>query len=202
MTGITTTPHLHFQIDKESTPYHPYWPYSFRDAQEIGIDFFSAVNLGLGKENALKYTIHPTEFVQRNLTYVAAAAIASPKTVTLASDSTPTATTPSESAPRNSAPPETLTVSKESPDVLVSVPVKESPDSLVSVSEVKPVVETKPAVVASSAPKASDPMTRREAVTIIALALGTTPSEFIDLPFSDVLPSDPVAGILSRFVEL
>lgn len=40
MTGITTTPHLHFQIDKSTSPFHLYWPYSFREAADLGLDFF------------------------------------------------------------------------------------------------------------------------------------------------------------------
>jgi murein DD-endopeptidase MepM/ murein hydrolase activator NlpD len=67
MTGITTTPHLHFQIDRASAPYHPYWPYSFSDANKLGLDFFTAINVGLGKENAIAYTIHPLEVIQNNL---------------------------------------------------------------------------------------------------------------------------------------
>lgn len=66
MTGITTTPHLHFQIDKNSSPSHIYWPYSFKDAADLGLDFFAAVNVGLGKENAIRYTIHPMEFIKKN----------------------------------------------------------------------------------------------------------------------------------------
>ncbi len=64
MSGVTTTPHLHFQIDKADAPFHAYWPYTFRDAQDLGLDFFDAVNVGLGKENAIKYTVHPLDFVQ------------------------------------------------------------------------------------------------------------------------------------------
>jgi murein DD-endopeptidase MepM/ murein hydrolase activator NlpD len=67
MTGITTTPHLHFQIDKSTAAYHPYWPYSFSEASKLGLDFFTAVNVGLGKENAIAYTVHPLDFVQNNL---------------------------------------------------------------------------------------------------------------------------------------
>lgn len=67
MTWITTTPHLHFQIDKKAAPSHPYWPYTFKEASNLGLDFFSAINAGLGKENAISYTINPMEFTQENL---------------------------------------------------------------------------------------------------------------------------------------
>ena len=64
MSGITTTPHLHFQIDTAEAPFHSYWPYSFKDLRELKLDFFEAVNAGLGKENAMKYTINPLDFIQ------------------------------------------------------------------------------------------------------------------------------------------
>ncbi len=67
MTWITTTPHLHFQIDKKVATFHPYWPYTFQDAINVDLDFFWAINAGLGKENAIAYTVHPMEFVQNNL---------------------------------------------------------------------------------------------------------------------------------------
>ncbi|MDD2891676.1 MAG: peptidoglycan DD-metalloendopeptidase family protein [Candidatus Gracilibacteria bacterium] len=64
MTGITTTPHLHFQIDKSNAPFHMYWPYTFREASDLGLDFFGAINVGLGKENAMRYTVHPMNFIK------------------------------------------------------------------------------------------------------------------------------------------
>ena len=64
MSGITTTPHLHLQIDKADAPFHAYWPYSFKDLRDLKLDFFEAVNAGLGKENALKYTVSPLDFIQ------------------------------------------------------------------------------------------------------------------------------------------
>ncbi|EKD66785.1 MAG: peptidase M23 [uncultured bacterium (gcode 4)] len=70
MTWITTTPHLHFQIDKKASPFHPYWPFSFADAKTLGLDFFWAINVWLGKENAMELTIHPMEFVQNNITKI------------------------------------------------------------------------------------------------------------------------------------
>jgi murein DD-endopeptidase MepM/ murein hydrolase activator NlpD len=64
MSGITTTPHLHLQIDTSDAPFHSYWPYSFKDLRELKLDFFEAVNAGLGKENAIKYTVNPLDFIQ------------------------------------------------------------------------------------------------------------------------------------------
>ena len=66
-TGTATTPHLHFQIDNEEAPWHPYWPFTWSEAQDEGLDFFSAVNEGLGREKALETTINPMEWVQEYL---------------------------------------------------------------------------------------------------------------------------------------
>lgn len=63
-TGISTAPHLHFQIDTEDAPFHPYWPFTSQEAKQNGMNIFQAVTAGLGNSNAKKYTIHPMEFVQ------------------------------------------------------------------------------------------------------------------------------------------
>jgi murein DD-endopeptidase MepM/ murein hydrolase activator NlpD len=124
MTGITTTPHLHLQIDKASAPYHPYWPYSFKDASNLGLDFFTAINVGLGKENAIANTIHPLEFIQANLKPLA---FGDNKEIEVASSTTtpeqdlpPTTNTNVSSGTLNSAP--------ENPTT-PSTPVKTTPEN-------------------------------------------------------------------------
>lgn len=66
-TGASTTPHLHFQIDKNEAPWHPYWPFTYNDYAEKGLTFFDAINQGIGQENAVKYTVNPMNFVQSYL---------------------------------------------------------------------------------------------------------------------------------------
>jgi murein DD-endopeptidase MepM/ murein hydrolase activator NlpD len=66
-TGTATTPHVHFQIDNDNAPWHPYWPFTWQEANDAGLDFFSAVNEGLGKDKALATTINPLMYVQKYL---------------------------------------------------------------------------------------------------------------------------------------
>lgn len=63
--GTATTPHLHFQIDNEKATYHPFWPFTWKQASDAGLDFFSAVNAGLGTDLALETTINPVAYVQK-----------------------------------------------------------------------------------------------------------------------------------------
>lgn len=64
MTGITTTPHLHFQIDNDEAPFHPYWPFTLSEAYSANLNFFEAVNKGLNQSNVRSYTVDPIHFLK------------------------------------------------------------------------------------------------------------------------------------------
>lgn len=65
--GNATTAHIHFQIDLPTAAFHPYWPFTTAEAKSAKVDFFGAVNIGLGKEKAKEYTIHPFDFIHAHV---------------------------------------------------------------------------------------------------------------------------------------
>jgi len=75
--GRVTTPHLHFQIDHEDAPFHPYWPFSWKEAQNAGYDFYTGIKNGLGQNNAKKYTIHPVNLIAKHQNYMPGNLVAS-----------------------------------------------------------------------------------------------------------------------------
>lgn len=120
MTGITTTPHVHFQIDKANAPFHGYWPYTFKEASDLGLDFFAAVNVGLGKENAIKYTINPMDFI-KNHRYLGAAPAENTlvvSTQTVADNTTPVTNTVETVVPKIETPPVVTEVTPQTPEVI------------------------------------------------------------------------------------
>lgn len=92
-TGTATTPHLHFQIDNSEAPWHPFWPFSWSEISNVGLDFFSAINAGFGQDKAYATTINSMKYVQAysngkaNYTPAATVTTATPST----SNSGPTA---------------------------------------------------------------------------------------------------------------
>lgn len=55
MTGFTTTPHLHIQVDNEETPFYPYWPFTLTEAGDAGMSFFDGVDNGLNSSLIMQH---------------------------------------------------------------------------------------------------------------------------------------------------
>lgn len=81
-TGIATTYHLHFQIDKKEAPFHPYWPFTFAEAKTAGLDFMSGVDSGLNKDRVAQYTINPFTWIKANSAFTGSATTTSTTTTT------------------------------------------------------------------------------------------------------------------------
>jgi hypothetical protein len=56
---------LHFQIDKNTAPWNPFWPFTGTEARDAGLSFTEAINNGLGKTLGYEHTINPMVYVQR-----------------------------------------------------------------------------------------------------------------------------------------
>ncbi len=65
-TGFASGPHLHFQIDREEAPWHPYWPFTDSEAYKAGLSVTQAINSGFHRERGYAYTVHPMLYVQAN----------------------------------------------------------------------------------------------------------------------------------------
>lgn len=78
-TGFATGPHLHFQVDRDEAPWHPYWPFSTKEASDAGLTFTQAIDAGLFQDRGFQYTEHPLLLVQRNASPVVIAKKPEPK---------------------------------------------------------------------------------------------------------------------------
>lgn len=65
-TGDATGYHLHFQMEDDSAPTHPYWPFTNADARAAGLSFNQAIDSGLNRDNIAKYMENPMLYVQAN----------------------------------------------------------------------------------------------------------------------------------------
>ncbi len=129
-TGTATTPHVHFQIDNDQAPWHPFWPFTWQEVADAGLDFFSAVNAGLGKESAVATTINPMKYVQKYM---------GDSGVTVTPDATSTVTT----EPAAETTPEVTPIATETNpvDAVSYVASTETPATTETPTEVATVVE-------------------------------------------------------------
>lgn len=65
-TGFATGPHLHFQVDRDEAPWHPYWAFSYTEARAAGMSTSQAINAALHQERGYQYTVHPLLYTQAN----------------------------------------------------------------------------------------------------------------------------------------
>lgn len=82
MTGYTTTPHLHLQVDNEEAPFYPYWPFTLSEAAEAGYSFFEWVDAGLNQDLIAKYSVDPLDFI-RNATGIEWSMNSAPESTTV-----------------------------------------------------------------------------------------------------------------------
>lgn len=93
-TGIVTGPHLHFQMDRDSAEWHPYWPFTGADLRKAGWTLTEAIDNGLKQEQGYAHTVNPMLFVQANFP---------PVTIVAADAETPAPPAPPETEAGNRA---------------------------------------------------------------------------------------------------
>jgi len=155
-TGTATTPHLHFQIDNDKATFHPFWPFTWQQASAAGLDFFSAVNAGLGQDLAAQTTINPVAYVQKFIDSKSVSVDVKPannagtETAAVATSSTPVAVKAADASSyvaSNDSTAQDATPKTDSPTVNTPTTpdVQPTVENTPAVEE-KPVVENKPVI--------------------------------------------------------
>ena len=114
-TGFATGPHLHFQIDRDSAPWHPYWPFTSAEARTAGLSFVQAINQGLHRERGKDFTLDPIPWIAGHQQYTAPVATA---------DTAEKSSSASSRRPMTVAERRALRLSKRGTAVAVAEPVK------------------------------------------------------------------------------
>lgn len=63
-TGDATGAHLHFQIDRDNVPWHPYWPFTGDELRQANLTTYAAINKGLNQSTAYQNTVNPMLIAQ------------------------------------------------------------------------------------------------------------------------------------------
>ncbi len=63
-TGDASGPHLHFQVDRDTAPWHPYWPFSGEDLRQAKLNTYTAINSGFHQQEGYANTVNPVLLTQ------------------------------------------------------------------------------------------------------------------------------------------
>jgi hypothetical protein len=151
-TGFATGPHLHFQMDRDEAPYHPYWPFTTTEAREAGLTFTQAINKGLHQERLVEYTVNPMRYVQSNYSAPTIVAGSTPARLATAQQSSSVKPTPRSLRERATAL-RNQRLARRGSSNSVS-PIAVANQKLVSINDALPPVLTTPSIQTSTAPVA------------------------------------------------
>lgn len=75
-TGFATAPHLHFQMEREAAPFHPFWPFTGTEQRQARMTFMQAIDAGLHRERGVEFTLDPMLLVQTYESFQPSTAVA------------------------------------------------------------------------------------------------------------------------------